>query len=282
MNAGAVIIGIVVVLLVLAVGVFVVTARRHDSRRGEARSRGRPASATGRAGPTRRSRSRPRRAGREVELAAVAAERSAELEKVAPKRAGPVACHRTRRRSVSPRRQFFNRGLVALTSAGLAGFGAATVSSLWARRAASAARSTSASSQSLISRDQSRTGLLHARGPHVGDGVPRPGTCRRPRRSTPRPCWSAMKAGINTLYQKCPHLGCRVPNCDSSQWFSARATAASTTRVGEARWPCASRHGPLPGDHQRRRGHRGHRPDLPRAVHRHPTPPAGKAEDYTA
>ena len=29
------------------------------------------------------------------------------------------------------RRQFFNRGLVALTSAGLAGFGAAVVSFLW-------------------------------------------------------------------------------------------------------------------------------------------------------
>ncbi len=30
---------------------------------------------------------------------------------------------------------------------------------------------------------------------------------------------TGMKVGLVALYQKCPHLGCRVPSCNSSQWF---------------------------------------------------------------
>ena len=30
---------------------------------------------------------------------------------------------------------------------------------------------------------------------------------------------SGMEAGVVALYQKCPHLGCRVPSCVTSQWF---------------------------------------------------------------
>ena len=44
-----------------------------------------------------------------------------------------------------------------------------------------------------------------------------------------------MKAGINALYQKCPHLGCRVPNCDSSQWFECPCHGSQYNRVGEKR-----------------------------------------------
>src|SRR5262245_65716056 len=83
MNAAAVI-AIVVVLLILAVGVFVVTARRHDSRRGE----GALSRETRRRDRSGRSREDvevpPAPTGREVELAAVAAERSAEREEAEP------------------------------------------------------------------------------------------------------------------------------------------------------------------------------------------------------
>ena len=43
-----------------------------------------------------------------------------------------------------------------------------------------------------------------------------------------------MKA-ISTLYQKCPHLGCRVPSCDSSQWFECPCHGSQYNRVGEKR-----------------------------------------------
>jgi cytochrome b6-f complex iron-sulfur subunit len=35
------------------------------------------------------------------------------------------------------------------------------------------------------------------------------------------------------LYQKCPHLGCRVPWCGSSQWFECPCHGSKFNRVGE-------------------------------------------------
>ena len=34
-------------------------------------------------------------------------------------------------------------------------------------------------------------------------------------------------------YQKCPHLGCRVPECKSSQWFECPCHGSQYNRVGE-------------------------------------------------
>jgi cytochrome b6-f complex iron-sulfur subunit len=40
-------------------------------------------------------------------------------------------------------------------------------------------------------------------------------------------------AGIVALYQKCPHLGCRVPSCATSQWFECPCHGSQYNRVGE-------------------------------------------------
>jgi cytochrome b6-f complex iron-sulfur subunit len=39
--------------------------------------------------------------------------------------------------------------------------------------------------------------------------------------------------GLVALYQKCPHLGCRVPECTSSQWFECPCHGSQYNRVGE-------------------------------------------------
>lgn len=44
---------------------------------------------------------------------------------------------------------------------------------------------------------------------------------------------SGMEAGVVALYQKCPHLGCRVPECQSSQWFECPCHGSQYNRVGE-------------------------------------------------
>jgi cytochrome b6-f complex iron-sulfur subunit len=46
---------------------------------------------------------------------------------------------------------------------------------------------------------------------------------------------SAMENGIVALYQKCVHLGCRVPWCDTSQWFECPCHGSKYNRVGEKR-----------------------------------------------
>jgi cytochrome b6-f complex iron-sulfur subunit len=42
-----------------------------------------------------------------------------------------------------------------------------------------------------------------------------------------------MESGLVALYQKCPHLGCRVPQCESSQWFECPCHGSQYNRVGE-------------------------------------------------
>ena len=42
-------------------------------------------------------------------------------------------------------------------------------------------------------------------------------------------------SGVMALYQKCPHLGCRVPNCVSSQWFECPCHGSQYNQVGEKR-----------------------------------------------
>ena len=42
-----------------------------------------------------------------------------------------------------------------------------------------------------------------------------------------------MEEGVVALYQKCPHLGCRVPECKTSQWFECPCHGSQFNRVGE-------------------------------------------------
>jgi cytochrome b6-f complex iron-sulfur subunit len=42
-----------------------------------------------------------------------------------------------------------------------------------------------------------------------------------------------IRAGLIAQYQKCPHLGCRVPSCASSQWFECGCHGSQYNRVGE-------------------------------------------------
>jgi cytochrome b6-f complex iron-sulfur subunit len=44
-----------------------------------------------------------------------------------------------------------------------------------------------------------------------------------------------LAAGVVVLHQRCPHLGCRVPFCETSQWFECPCHAAKFDRVGEYR-----------------------------------------------
>ncbi len=44
-----------------------------------------------------------------------------------------------------------------------------------------------------------------------------------------------MEEGIVALYQKCVHLGCKVPWCATSQWFECPCHGSKYSRVGEKR-----------------------------------------------
>ncbi len=42
-----------------------------------------------------------------------------------------------------------------------------------------------------------------------------------------------LEVGVVALYQTCPHLGCRVPECATSQWFECPCHGSQYNRVGE-------------------------------------------------
>jgi cytochrome b6-f complex iron-sulfur subunit len=46
---------------------------------------------------------------------------------------------------------------------------------------------------------------------------------------------AGMEKGIVALYQKCVHLGCKVPWCASAQWFECPCHGSKYNRVGEKR-----------------------------------------------
>ena len=45
--------------------------------------------------------------------------------------------------------------------------------------------------------------------------------------------YAGMEQGFVALYQRCVHLGCRVPWCQSSQWFECPCHGSKYNRVGE-------------------------------------------------
>lgn len=42
-----------------------------------------------------------------------------------------------------------------------------------------------------------------------------------------------LQAGVVALFQTCPHLGCRVPECQTSQWFECPCHGSQYNQVGE-------------------------------------------------
>ena len=44
---------------------------------------------------------------------------------------------------------------------------------------------------------------------------------------------AGMERGVVALYQRCPHLGCRVPWCQTSQWFECPCHGSKYNAVGE-------------------------------------------------
>jgi cytochrome b6-f complex iron-sulfur subunit len=228
MSSAATIAIVVAAVVVLGAIVLVTTARRSDVRGAGALSRetrkrdksAAPAPVVSEA-PT----------GKEVELAA----RSQAVAKPAPSVPAPWIPPDPEAVAVS-RRQFFNRATVTLMSAGLASFGVAIVAFLWPPASGGfGAKINIGRLEDLKVQIRTNDGFLYfpeARTwltAYPADAVPKAKVAysRTPALLT------GMEAGVVALYQKCPHLGCRVPECKSSQWFECPCHGSQYNRVGE-------------------------------------------------
>lgn len=132
------------------------------------------------------------------------------------------------------RRQFFNRSILAAQSLVLGSFSVAMIAFLWPSLSGGFGGKVRAGSKRDILGE-----IAEKRQPFY---VPeaRAYVNPYPEAALPRAeqVYSAsvlpgLEAGLVALFQKCPHLGCRVPWCQTSQWFECPCHGSKYNRVGE-------------------------------------------------
>lgn len=171
--------------------------------------------------------------GAEIELAARETYRG-ELETKAPP-APPVAWVPPEPEAVGvSRRQFFNRSAVTLMTVGSATFGVAIIGFLWPGSAGGFGGLITLGRRSELD-GMIDEGQGFAYFPGAQTWLTKyPGAALGAARSVYSPPeLTAMEAGYVALWQTCPHLGCRVPECVTSQWFECACHGSQYNRVGE-------------------------------------------------
>jgi cytochrome b6-f complex iron-sulfur subunit len=133
------------------------------------------------------------------------------------------------------RRQFFNRATVSLMSVSLAGFAAAAfVAFLWPSGTGGFGGAITVGKLGNIKDGINQGGgffyAAEARSwitEYPAEALPLAETVY------PETVLATLREGIVVLSQKCPHLGCRVPECATSQWFECQCHGSQYNRVGE-------------------------------------------------
>ncbi len=230
----------VIVLVVLAGVVLVGASRRRDS------------GATGLSREVRRSdRSNPALAkgadealsGREFEAAEAAARPAGDVAIVESAPPAPFVAPDPVALGVT-RRQFFNRGIVGMMGFGLSGFGGACLAFLWPQGVSGFGSKIRVGNLVEVLADvENNNGFLYKPEGRMWITAYPNGAVEKARAAyspvelvgMTAGAEQGFDAGIVALYQKCPHLGCRVPNCVSSQWFECPCHGSQFNQIGEKR-----------------------------------------------
>ncbi|HKY65727.1 MAG TPA: Rieske 2Fe-2S domain-containing protein [Acidimicrobiales bacterium] len=231
MSPSTIILIAVPVLVVLAGVLLFASARRRDTGSAE----GVLSSETARRdrGPVELSEEGRPVSGREVERAAVVARResSAPVKVAEP----PVAWVPPDDETIGvTRRQFFNRSIVVSFALGLSGFGAGVLAFLWPSGAGGFGSKINVGSLGDIQAaiDDGDGFAYYPEGRMWVTNYPSAALDKARAVYSPSEL-AGMEEGFVALYQKCPHLGCRVPQCLSSQWFECGCHGSQYNRVGE-------------------------------------------------
>jgi len=220
------------VFLLLAVLVVFASMRRRDtetavgqlSRETRKRDRGEPTIVEPDDAPT---------TGREVEKAASIERRPPQLEKVGASDLSAYVPPDADAVGVT-RRQFFNRSIILLMGLSLSGFGAAVLAFLWpVPKGGFGSKIRVGKVSDLQAQITSGKGFLYlAEGRMWLTNYPSYAV-EKAKAAYSQPVLNSMEAGIVVVYQKCPHLGCRVPSCATSQWFECPCHGSQYNQAGE-------------------------------------------------
>jgi cytochrome b6-f complex iron-sulfur subunit len=137
------------------------------------------------------------------------------------------------------RRQFLNRSSITLMTLGLSVFGAANIAFLWPRPTAGFG------SKVKIGTIDSVNTVINSSSPAVNfayfseaQTYLQPYPMDQATQASAEAVYkgatlAGIKQGYVALWQKCPHLGCKVPVCGTSQWFECPCHGSQYNRVGE-------------------------------------------------
>ena len=173
--------------------------------------------------------------GREVERNAVLARRGAE---VVPVKAEPAPLAEfvppDEETIAVTRRQFLNRGSATLMGLGLASFGGAVLAFLWPQLGSGFGAKINAGKLTdiLQSIRDEKAPYYVAEARTWVSAYPKD-ALDKAKKQYQGGVLDGMENGVVALYQKCVHLGCRVPWCGSSQWFECPCHGSKYSRVGE-------------------------------------------------
>ena len=177
----------------------------------------------------------PTISGREVERAAALQRRGGGAVVVAPAGAPPAPRAPMDPEALSvTRRQFFNRSIVGFFTLGLAGFGAASVGFLWPTLSGGfGAKIRVGKLDEILGEIRSTREPYYLAEARTWIAPFPPDAAAAAEKHYEGAVLEGMKEGVVALYQKCVHLGCRVPFCKSAQWFECPCHGSRYNRVGE-------------------------------------------------
>jgi cytochrome b6-f complex iron-sulfur subunit len=131
------------------------------------------------------------------------------------------------------RRQFFNRSILAGSGIGLGAFGVASLAFLWPSGGAGSQTKVNVGSEAdAKTAFDSKIPFYNAAAKVYIVAYPK-ADLPKAKKVYDDLIFSGMEQGYVALYQKCVHLGCRVPWCESSQWFECPCHGSKYNRVGE-------------------------------------------------
>ena len=134
------------------------------------------------------------------------------------------------------RRQFLNRSIVATFGLGLSAFGAACLAFLWPPPGGGFGSKVNVGRiDDIKAAVQANNGFFYV--PEGRMWVTEYPAEAVAKAQTGYSFYSQVEqgltAGVVALFQTCPHLGCRVPECATSQWFECPCHGSKYNQVGE-------------------------------------------------
>ena len=227
---------IVVPVLCLAAGLVIFTGLRR-------REAGSAAAGVGHlSGETRRRDRKSRKpdalqegtTGRDVERASVLARKGGELVPVSePAPPAPFVAPDADQVGVA-RRQFLNPSIIGGFILGLSGFGAAVIAYLWPTGGGGFGSKISVGKLvDIEAAIQAGGGFAYYPEGRMWITAYPASALEKARAVYSSAELAGMEAGVIALYQKCVHLGCRVPSCATSKWFECGCHGSYYNAAGE-------------------------------------------------